>query len=495
MNKREWVFLLFIIFSAVFLRLYNLDSLPGELYGDIAVIYELVSNVLSGHWPYTFVLSNGPLYGYIISPLIFAFGQQGYLSYKLASVFVSLFGILATYFFAKELTNKHIALLSAFIMGTCSWYLVFSRLGNAQVLIPVLVAGSLYLFLLGIKKKQFSLYISGLAVSCLGLYEMPQTFILPLLYFIISVFYLNRKQLFVLLVSGLFFSLPFFFILFAQQGLFFSNHGYVGSKVADRTLLELVYKFTDNAIRSLLSFHFIGDAGFRGNPPFKPHLDFLSGIFLLFGIWYWVKKEKVKQGILFLLVPFFLLMLPANLVVNEQFATPSVSRTIGILPIIAVVIATGLWGFYTSVKTRTVLWKAFFGFILFGIFLLNWQRYFSAYAEHLPDQNTPIGKIIAKEIDRQSPGTESYVAGCCWGQWGQPEPKGILYVLKTKAQPVFLTEDANICPLAGKKNKVIIFFSPESSYQLHQAESCFKNQKVQKTTGKIGKIIFYSISN
>ena len=106
-------------------RLVALDDLPGEVFGDIATIWESVDPVLKGKWPTTFEQSNGPLYGYVIAPMVAVFGQQGFLSYKLASVIVGLAAIVLTFFAVREMVGTDLALLASIVLSATSWHVIF----------------------------------------------------------------------------------------------------------------------------------------------------------------------------------------------------------------------------------------------------------------------------------------------------------------------------------------------------------------------------------
>ncbi len=70
---------------ALALRLYRLDTLPAEWYGDITIVHDYVAAILAGQWPFYYQLSAGPLYHYLIAPLIAVLGYS-YLSYKCANL-------------------------------------------------------------------------------------------------------------------------------------------------------------------------------------------------------------------------------------------------------------------------------------------------------------------------------------------------------------------------------------------------------------------------
>jgi len=490
---------LLIVVPAIFLRLYQLSTIPGEFYGDIAIIYEYVDAVLKGRWSFQFVLSTGPLYGYTIAPIIAVLGQQGYLPYKLASVAVSLGGILLTYLFARRLAGARIALLTGFILATSSWYLVFSRLGNAQIIIPVVVAGCFYLLARGTGPNGFASAIAGAVVSSLGFYTMPQTFILPLVYGAVAAFYLPLRRVVILCAVLLVSSLPFMVIVLQQPDLFFSHSGYIGGKIGSTSLPAMVAKVVDNGIKSLLMLHVTGDAVFRSNPPGSPQLDVISGLLFLLGLVYWFCTPR-RKWLPMLVIPFLALQIPSVLVLSEVSPTPSASRTIGILPFVAVFVGSGLWFAYESIgriravkgvaPLKTVVPAA----IIVCVALLNYNRYFVGYAEGLPNYNTPIGKIIAAEIDRLPPQASVYVVGCCWGDWGQPELAGIQYVVKPYRGITFLQEDTYTCADIPHHDNAYVVLPPDMGPQLKSAVACLgRGETMIHTSPSVG-VLFYSFS-
>ena len=176
MKKGKFFFIVVFIFIFI-IRLFILDQLPGEWFGDISNVHEYTSQILKGQWPFYIFQSPGPLYHYLIAPLVLLFQRKGYLTYKFASVFVSLLGLLSTYLFVKELFAKKLALLTLFTMGISFWYLVWSRLGNSQILIPFLSSFSLYFFVRLVKGGNLNDLFFYCLFSFFGLYTYPQTFV------------------------------------------------------------------------------------------------------------------------------------------------------------------------------------------------------------------------------------------------------------------------------------------------------------------------------
>lgn len=474
------------IVTALAFRLVALDDLPGEVFGDIAIIYESVDPVLKGKWPTTFEQSNGPLYGYVIAPIIAVVGQQGFLSYKLASVIVGLLAILFTFLIVREIVGTDLALIASIVLSAASWHVIFSRLGNSQILAPTLVAGSLLLLVLGIKRQDFRLIVVGAVVSSLSYYGYAPLLVLPGAYVLTAAFYVRRRQLAVLVALAGLLTMPFLLVILRQQDVFVAGSGYIGSKLL--TEQNFVQKIADNVWRSLLMFHVRGDGIFRVNSPGMPQLDLVSGIFLLVGVVYWLRQPQ-RRWLPLLLVPFIVLQAPANLVLNEAAPTPSASRSIGILPIVAVVIAGGIWEAATRIRETRFLRPAFVLVVVALICWLNWQRYFVAYASTLPEQNSPYGKIIASYLDTLPANATVVMYNCCWAEAGQPEPKGIQYVIKRPREITVIPPGQFSCAALNRPGPVDVIWSPNDDPQ-PPPPSCAPGAQVRVHIDARGRAVF-----
>ena len=137
-------FVLALITSALllFVRLFELDTLQSEVYGDIQIVHQYVKSIFIGDWPIRFTLSAGPLYHYLIAPIVAVAGLN-YFGLKLASVAVSCGVLLATYGLSSNLIDDYFALLAVAVAGVSSWLLIFSRLGDVEILVPLLTTRAL----------------------------------------------------------------------------------------------------------------------------------------------------------------------------------------------------------------------------------------------------------------------------------------------------------------------------------------------------------------
>ncbi|MBA3946456.1 MAG: glycosyltransferase family 39 protein [Herpetosiphonaceae bacterium] len=413
--------------AALALRLVALDRLPGEMYGDIAIVYEYVAAIRARQWPTYFVLSAGPLYHYLITPLVSLAGFD-FLGLKVASVTVSLAVLAGLFALGRELVDPELGLLAVFVGGVSSWLLIFSRLGNSQILVPVLTAAALYFCARVVRRGSMRDALLCGAISTLGLYVYPQSFLLaPVIFVILLWFYFTRQgvsrgHLIAFVSISALCALLFVRIVIRDPHTFF--HGYIGSKLAPET--GIAATFLANTLHSMLALHVHGDSNFRSNPASLPELDPLSGLLFLLGLAFWLRPERRHLSPL-LLIPLLLLQLPSILVLGFPQEVPSASRMLAIAPLAYLLVASGIW--WPLHALRRYLWQTHVAalVVLLIILVLNSYRYFTVYADGLPDHNTPFGRLIADYLDGLPANTHAFIVDCCWGQAGQPEPKGIQY--------------------------------------------------------------------
>jgi 4-amino-4-deoxy-L-arabinose transferase-like glycosyltransferase len=434
-TAQAWFFVSALLTSALllFVRLFELDSLQSEVYGDIQTVHQYVKGVLGGDWPIRFTLSVGPLYHYVIAPVV-ALAGLDYFGLKLAAVIVSVGVLLATYALSRNLIDDYFALLAVAIAGVSSWLLIFSRLGDVEILVPLLITSALWLVVRIAKQPRPADLIACAVVSALGLYTYPQSFVLPGVTFI-TLLCLRwaghpiawadlRRFVLVTIVCAV----PFAWVVYLDSANF--TVGYIGGKiVAEGSWIEALLS---NSVNALLAFHVRGDVGFRGNPNQLPHLDRMSGLLFLAGLGFWLAPARRRWSPV-LLAPFLLLQLPSVLVLGRPSEVPSASRTLGVAPIAYILVASGLWWFvqFTTRLGRRRAGLALAAVLLGAIVLLNAQRYFGAYINGLPYHNTPLGHRIALFADALPRDTQVYIVGCCW----ESEMPELPYVRLMAARP------------------------------------------------------------
>ena len=402
----------------VFLRFFQLNTLQIEVYGDIDIVLGYMKEIFDGLWPKQFVLSAGPLYHYLIAPVIYLTGQN-YDGAKVASVIVSLGALAATYAFSRRLVNDYFALVALFVAGVSSWLLVFSRLGNSQIALPLLTMVNLWLV---IRVAQFGKQrdlIACAIVSTCGLFIYPQSFIQPGVIFatLLCLSWLKHplpKRWYITFIVACIPGIILFWFIFASDPA--NYNGYIGNKIRPVEGMSPIMLLGNNILKTLLALHVRGDEGYRSNPSQLAHLDWLSGILIVIGIIFWAITKERRRWIPLWLVPLVLLQVPSVLVISNTVEVPSASRTLGVAPIVYVLVASGVWWLAQLAYKRLNRWLTFalVALLLGGVLFLNTQRYFQNYITGLPYDNTPIGNLVAQYANQLSDETQIYMVGCCW---------------------------------------------------------------------------------
>lgn len=490
------ILLLAIFVFAFIIRLYKISEIPGEWYGDISNVHEYVTEILEGKWPFYFFQSPGPFYHYLITPIVLVFRNYGYDSYKFASIFVSLLGLSANFLFFKEVLGRRIALIGTLLTSLSLWFFIWSRLGNSQIVIPALFSLMSFFLFKYLKKLRLKNLIAAIFISSLGLYTYPQTFILPVFLFIFLSVYLVVVKKFSLLKSAFFPGVIAFLILAIPFALVvknqpenFGSEGYVGKKILpilEQSPAEFAKQLTYNYAKTLLMLHIRGDVNFRVNIPNRPLIDPISGILFFPGFIYLIKKKKwpllfyTAFGLLFLVTPSVSPAIP-------EIEIPNSARTITILPLTMLLVACGLIFLWRRIPRLIVI------LIFVCLAVINLQNYFNVYASGLPDNNLAPSRHLSKFIDEYfGQETAIYFPQCCWGRWGQPEPKGIAYSLRKKYKLVDYKKQIQNCTEIASYPALLVFH--DKNKLTADFSSCLKDFEeftVRNEAGiEAGKLLF-----
>lgn len=345
-----------------FLRFFKLTEIPCGLFPDqalngfdaISFSKGIISPIYEGQKEGLFI------YLIAISQWIFGLGTWQIFG---VSALIGVLTIGVTYFLAKELFNKNIALLTAFFLATSTWHITLSRTGFRAILVPLVIA-LFFFFLLKIfraekqKRKQWYAILAG-AVFGLGFYTYTAYRVFPLVLILMAGFLFWKKKQFFLagikkfkeevIISGLtalLFILPLlcFFIIFPET--FFNRVSAVSIFNGSDSIGGAMMDIWINFLRTIKGFFFfLGDINWRHNTGAKPLVSALVSPFLYLGLGYCfiragrfflAKKtriEDLKYG--FLLVWFLMMMLPA--VLTNEGVPPHGLRLIGTLPVVLMI--------------------------------------------------------------------------------------------------------------------------------------------------------------
>ncbi len=165
---RAAFFLGLIVLLALFLRLWQLDSL--ELFGDeLDVGYQAYSLLKTGRdyrgnwlpaYLSSFSESRAPLFLYSAVPFVGIFGLNEW-GVRLTAVFWGILDIIIIYFLVDQIfKNKNLALLSAFLLSVTPWHIHYSRTAFEVTLLLFLVMAGTVFFLKDWEKNRKWLIVS-----------------------------------------------------------------------------------------------------------------------------------------------------------------------------------------------------------------------------------------------------------------------------------------------------------------------------------------------
>lgn len=461
---------LFILVLASLIRLYQIDSLPGEVWGDVITHYQLVLRLYGKQFflAYPFY-GDGPFFSYFAAFLSLFLGLS-FLTLKLATVIGGVTLTAVTYFLSKELFHKReIALMASLITAVSFWSVSFSRQAKPHIFVPVFVALAL---LFALRNKRI---LSGVMLG-LGMY-VQAGFWGTMLVFFTNVW---------VLVVGIIVAAPVLFTFFSHYENFFSGNGFYAEKLgsgADIHLLDRFSIYGENIVKNFLSFYTQGDVVFRHNIPTYPHIDIVSTIFFTIGFVFIIKliiTSENNRVLQYFLLPFFLIQIPSLADVTNPESVPNMGRMIGILPLVYIAIAYGISISFASLR-KHYYHKFFLGFFLGLIIMINLYNYFIIYPRGLPNGNIPFGKLITSYINTEHDSPLVFLSGCCWGEWGQPEPNGIRLNLRHPEKMYEISRLKSLdemCSIGKAGDEFVVVVDPSKAKKFVLPGDCMRKKNV-----------------
>ncbi|VAW33599.1 hypothetical protein MNBD_CHLOROFLEXI01-5311 [hydrothermal vent metagenome] len=150
---RLW--LLLILLTAVFLRLYQLDNIPPGLTHDEADHGITAVSILNGSRDIYFTIGHGrePLFDYATAGVMRLLGQTSW-TLRGTAVFFSLLMIAATAAWSRLAFNKRVALFTAAGLAVGFWPVMAGRQALRSITLPALFALALYFYWRGLQNLE-----------------------------------------------------------------------------------------------------------------------------------------------------------------------------------------------------------------------------------------------------------------------------------------------------------------------------------------------------
>jgi 4-amino-4-deoxy-L-arabinose transferase-like glycosyltransferase len=408
-RSHKW--LIAILLTACLFRFWQINTLPAGLFPDEAANGLDVNSILSGDLKPFYERGNGreALFFYFLAAAVGLFGR-GPFQHHMVSAGFGFAEVLVTYFLARRLFNKRIALLASFFMAVSSYAVTLSRTAFRANTVPLFTTLTI-LFLVKFfqsdqpKTKMWSAIAAGVSFG-LGFYTyISYRMMIPLLLGVgLLIIFAYRDRFREIIQAYWRYKLAFvsaFLVVFAPLGHYFISHpgsfigraGHVSIFSPDLnqgnvlgTLFE-VFKLT------MLGFFTEGDLNWRHNVAGFPFLSpFLSPFFALALVAFtwacfkllkqvWQKNLNWDTFVKALVAIWFWFMLAPEVTTAEGI--PHGLRLIGVIPPMFILAAWGVnWAwehFLAQVLPKRAALLTVFVFIS-GIFMYNFYLYFGIAA-------------------------------------------------------------------------------------------------------------------
>lgn len=391
--------IVFIVFFAFFLRVYDLGNVPSGFQGDEASFFLNAQAIkLNGRdednnflplFLRSFIDPKPALYSYLQIPSIYMFGTNIF-SARLPAILFGAVSILLSYFLILQFADRKYAYLTAFLLTISPWHINVSR-GTQEVIMSFAFGvGALIVLVKYFKNKQTSYILLIIFIILLFLsmysYHSAKIFlmllIIPIL--ILNMFSKNIKVIHAIIITIIAISV---FIVTSIIGGFerynavsIFNSPEVQLVLEDKiravtgSAPELVIRIFNNKvidfaisiIRNYLDYYsavflFIsGGMPERYKIPFHGLFYIFEGIFIIAGIYYGLSVKKLR--IISVLFLFWLLVAPVPAAITSQEIPSTIRSFFMILPIYFF-ISAGILKIYSRIKLP-VYKKSYLGLLV-----------------------------------------------------------------------------------------------------------------------------------
>ncbi len=365
----RWTLLvLAVVGLVVFLRLYQLGSVPSEPFSDHAEKILDVYDVSQGQTHIFFPRNTGreaiQMYLTLVVSWIFGTGLS-FLSLKIGTVIAGLVTLPYMYLLGKELGGKRLGLLALFFAGIAYWPNVISRVGLRFPLYPLFVAPTLYYLIRGLRTRNRNDFILAGLFLGFGLHGYSPFRIVPFVVVIAVGLYIlhaqsrgTRKQALawlgvVALVS---------FIVFLPLARYWvDNPTAFGIRAFSRVtgsetpLPGPAWQiFLSNTWNALKMFNWDDGQIWVHSVTYRPALDVVSAALFIIGIFLLlVRYIRQRHWLdLFLLLSVPLLQLPSILSLAFPTENPALNRAAGAYVPVFLIVAIALDGLLGAIASR-----------------------------------------------------------------------------------------------------------------------------------------------
>ena len=236
---RKLLVLFLILFLAIFIRLYQIESVPACMNWDEAAFgYNAYSILQTGRdeygmsFPLEFMSIGDfkfPGYIYLTVPVIKLFGLSVF-SVRFLPAFLGALSVVPMYLLTRRIINENTAILSSLFLAISPWHIQFTRAGADVGVSTFFVITGIYLFVRSAHEKDKDFILPAISFSmAIYTYFTDRVFV-PLIVVAMSVLFRRQlfgkfRKVFVGIVYGLIVLIPLFLTVLSsgQQSKLFGT--------------------------------------------------------------------------------------------------------------------------------------------------------------------------------------------------------------------------------------------------------------------------------
>jgi len=248
-SRKQVVFLLLgILLVAFLLRRFEIQSIPWGLNNDEGIEGLIACRFLAGERiaPFSSIgVSRETLYHLLLMPL-FRFAGPGIASLRMLSFLCGMGAVALIYFLGRELFSRRAGLFAAFLLAVSPWHVLYSRTGLRNILLPVLLLGSLWAFTRALRTRRNAFFALTGVLLAAGMYSYTSFRVVPLALVLWSLIRrrllkaapITWKQAGLACGSFLLLMIPQFLVMLSDPAGFLARGGYVLTQTPDASIPE-----------------------------------------------------------------------------------------------------------------------------------------------------------------------------------------------------------------------------------------------------------------
>lgn len=391
--SRRWsAFAMLGILAAGFvLRRWQIQAIPWGLNNDEGIEGLIACRFLAGERiaPFSSIgVARETLYHLLLMPLISLMGPT-MASLRLLSLLCALGAIILIERAGAELFSRRVGLGAAFLLSVSPWHLLYSRVGLRNILLPVLLLAGMVSFARALRGRKPAMFALTGALLAAGMYSYTSFRVVPLAFLLWALLRsrlagsppMSWKETALTVGSFTVLMIPQLWVFSASPAAYLARGAYVLTQTPDASIgqnlfFSLVMPVAYPAKYGVMqSRWYFGDGvslvyAAVGRTPESVVSATLMALGFAASWVRLIRRRSEGEGVLLLLF--------ATTLVTVGLAGPSLTRLIGLLPLLCLMGALALEEIRLALRGASphALAAAVTGALLAGAAVLGFEQYF-----------------------------------------------------------------------------------------------------------------------